>query len=1130
MEGQGFEAAEVFTLLESSNPQVVQQIKGLIHEILNETAKETWMLYGLVDRYVTTNSLRCLDILTGIKEPHDKHLFDKLNDYLKTNATRLPILTLFGHVVCKQPSWLYKIANHSLFPALLKLLKTDTEVPVLMSALLVLVTLLPTIPANVSHHLGSIFEVFSRLAAWKTNKPASVPEEYVLHLQVGVYALFHRLYGMYPCNFLAYLRSHYGNRENLQVFAESIRPMLEHVRMHPLLVTASKEAEVTTCRWRSMETHDVVMECAKVSLDMLEGTREETVPSSSYLYQSIPLSGNEQEVTQVSDDIQRIDYMTVSSLDSNPDALLSRLLQDGVAVASPSKACASTVSTSRSSPEHNLNSVLSSTQPLTPPIQLDHPPTSGLRSRRDSSGQVGQTSQPSSPFRKIASPFRFQPISDDLPSNKESASSPRPPPSPATKEFPFPHVELSHSAPTGGGLANIRPLRLGDGVELHHLSTEEDKYNDQEVSEIVGGGSKQLPPRTPKSATGEAQPEFYQRSDSVIHDEADGIPAADLEESVDNSIDKWRDFVRNVNRLRYYSQCGPSPDLAEVLGIPSPVKRSKSCPDIAKATLDKQEAHHPGLSVEAELADHTTSEQRMTESDLGRQSSSETTGAVISVLGDNRSMLPEAQRHVLPYEYLFASALPPLFVSRCAHCSHCQEGRPRPLHLSPTEILDQHLRVSSSLHSTTPQMVTPKASNSSATDELAVLRNQVILLYNQLLFERNKREVHAERNRRLLARAKKARALEEQNLATKDQLQLQERHMTELNRTHIQLQQKVYTVSDEKCDHEQEMVLQIRSLRQELEQIKVENQDLRSQLSKKTEVTSSQAQMLQNCQAELLTAKLALKDIQSKVSTNEELRRELEMRNKELVLMGELQQKYREKFNSLPLPPNAKAETVQLKATFALEIQALKQVSEIRGQQLEAHKARLADTELQMQKKDLLITDQKNLSRAAKEEYQEQIMALKEKILKLRSMYVKVIEQNLQSQHNESPSVEVTIDDQGSETDKQSCVSSARLSTKGSGAKVKETTGSSASCGFALVQSEGMPIQQEYETAQDIENPVEFDSDTLQYIRKRMGSLSTSGLLSGFEQRLQGSGDAYPIGETGFLETTSDKGCKSKQT
>lgn len=50
-----------------------------------------------------------------------------------------------------------------------------------------------------------------------------VPEVFLVHLHASVYALFHRLYGMYPCNFVSFLRSHYSMKENLETFEEVVR-------------------------------------------------------------------------------------------------------------------------------------------------------------------------------------------------------------------------------------------------------------------------------------------------------------------------------------------------------------------------------------------------------------------------------------------------------------------------------------------------------------------------------------------------------------------------------------------------------------------------------------------------------------------------------------------------------------------------------------------------------------------------------------------------------------------------------------------------------------------------------------------------------------------------------------------
>lgn len=49
------------------------------------------------------------------------------------------------------------------------------------------------------------------------------------------------------------------------------------------------------------------------------------------------------------------------------------------------------------------------------------------------------------------------------------------------------------------------------------------------------------------------------------------------------------------------------------------------------------------------------------------------------------------------------------------------------------------------------------------SDDVKLLKDQITLLTLQLQFERNRREVHAERNRRLLGKSRTSRAVDENN-------------------------------------------------------------------------------------------------------------------------------------------------------------------------------------------------------------------------------------------------------------------------------------------------------------------------------------------------------------------------------
>lgn len=184
---------------------------------------------------------------------------------------------MLGFVVRKQPSWLYRMTQHNIMKELLKVLKHEEDLILMMSALMNLLVLLPMVPVYIAPYLPDLFEIFSRVAAWRYTSIKVLPEVQQVHVQVGLYAFFHRLYGMFPCNFLSYLRVHYSenNRENHAVFTHTIKPMLTTVKMHPMLVTQTRDYEKTASRWKRMELHDIIVESSRYSLDANESTKED---------------------------------------------------------------------------------------------------------------------------------------------------------------------------------------------------------------------------------------------------------------------------------------------------------------------------------------------------------------------------------------------------------------------------------------------------------------------------------------------------------------------------------------------------------------------------------------------------------------------------------------------------------------------------------------------------------------------------------------------------------------------------------------------------------------------------------------------------------------------------------------
>lgn len=69
-------------------------------------------------------------------------------------------LSLLGYVVRKQPAWLYRVTQHATMKELIKALKTEEDLVVMMSGILDLLALMPILPAYIAPYLADLFEVF----------------------------------------------------------------------------------------------------------------------------------------------------------------------------------------------------------------------------------------------------------------------------------------------------------------------------------------------------------------------------------------------------------------------------------------------------------------------------------------------------------------------------------------------------------------------------------------------------------------------------------------------------------------------------------------------------------------------------------------------------------------------------------------------------------------------------------------------------------------------------------------------------------------------------------------------------------------------------------------------------------
>uniref|UniRef100_A0A8C9YYC2 TSC complex subunit 1b n=1 Tax=Sander lucioperca TaxID=283035 RepID=A0A8C9YYC2_SANLU len=854
---------DLLPLLETSDLHQLEEIRGVINEHLS-TERGSMLLNGLVDYFLETNSAQAMHILSSVREPHDKHLLDKMNECMTKQACRLPTLTLLGHVIRKQPSWIHKIARYPLLLSLLKCLKTDTDVVVLITGVLVLITLLPMIPQAGKQHLWEYFDIFGRLASWNLKNPGHISEVYLIHLHASVYSLFHRLYGMYPCNFVSYLRSHYSMKENMETFEEVVKPMLEHVRIHPELVTGTKDHELDPTRWKKYEIHDIVIECAKVSLDPKEASCEEgyaTMPEN--FYPQIHLRPQDCTSSPYTDLHSSYGQKTLHTYQGSlPQCLtpfqpLPLHIRSTLTLLQYISTRLSVYCSALSMFELTLWNVLFSTSSPPPTLSDDFPIIS-----------LPANTVQSSPPRKVCSLFK---IHHNCPYVVSAAAA-------ITEEL----LKITEEQ------LELSGLRGFDSPFYHTTETLTGcQAQDKTLSNTQPGG----PVRDPHHVV--STPDKGETTAST----SDRGVAGDGRSSALGLEQSWS------------FQSGFTP-------IDHHLHRSPSAPD-----------------------DEVTKFGMFSPSPC----SSKTLAAV-------------------PYESFFDLALPraaSLFVgqktSEAVHKDGEEEGVAS---ASPLEVLDRLVQQGSDTHDKVlKRLPLPSKSadwthfgGSAPLDELHTLRSQLLLMHNQLLYERYKREQHAVRNRRLLRRIINATALEEQNNAMKDQLNLQSVDIVSL-RESLQVEQQRYR---QLWDDRETVVTRLHSQIRQLQQGRDDYYTKNQELQKRMDELEAELQRANNkvCHTGHLLNQMAIK-----LSNSESTQQQMSFLNKQLLLLGEAHKLSTQELHHTGAD-NAK-EAQMLKLSYGKEVEMLRQSLLVQGQKLEAAQQRVAELETHLSKKEHLIAEQK---------------------------------------------------------------------------------------------------------------------------------------------------------------------------
>ncbi|XP_001942982.2 hamartin isoform X2 [Acyrthosiphon pisum] len=938
------EVMELFTSLESNIPKEVEVVKHKFHEQFN-IVKEPWLLNGMYDYFMSTGSQRAVEVLVAVREPHDKYLFDRLVDGLRS-TNRLQALTLLGHVVKRQPTWLIKITNHHLLKELIKLLKSENEIITITSALLALNVLLTVIPALISSFLPDIFEGFSRLAAWNTSQKNKVPEIHLFHLQISLYVLFVQLYSMYPCSFVLYLKQQYSTPD--LVFTHTIKPMIETMRMHPSLIVSSKDVETSVHRWKKMEQHDVVMECTRYTL-LENGDRNYQNPSTW---------------TNAGSNFSSALEILKSSIGATGDIISVNSVRDKE-LWSPMLYCG----------EFDKDTVKSI--PTTPNIQNYYKPLMCNHNEHSPPEAAIEATPETTPIRDVLyQQSRLPSINstvvralnsfglDNLPRRNSSTPNSQPS-SPLKKEgFIFPTEDIqSQSLVRRVDRMIMERNQITDSIK--------DENNVRSESKPIAA-QIQLP----------NNPEILQTGDDDIIEcdqQSNGSPCQTYEGGLHMpDSTSLKEFVMSVRtRRRYHSQCTPektinvtgqstdsSPKKGPEFSLLS-VRRANSCPEIKKTNgssissgtsplQEETEEDHHGDGINISNGHVTSLPKKKSKNDINI-----TNVQTVSTQTD----------HILPYEHLFYSIFP-AYNNDPNNSGKNQQNIFNNQEDESLCLIEKYVRTSA--------IVLNHRHTAQSSDDVKLLQDQIALLTLQLQFERNRREVHAERNRRLLGKSRSSRAVDEHNSALKDQvLKLQIEIEDGTSGFEKLRQDSLKQVKDLKervshwqteCSKYQEETKEAKNKCLSLEQL------YNGERLKTAEVTKQ----LSETKAELFNTLSELTIVQATANISKELKNTVINLQRELVMRGEMQSQQHDVVSHVNALRYDASNAMLSQESYKHNINELQNMLYHKSALLEASNARIADLELKLNNKNAFMQNGKCEIEKVKHQYNKKLSEVKE--------------------------------------------------------------------------------------------------------------------------------------------------------
>lgn len=272
---------------------------------------------------------------------------------------------------------------------------------------------------------------------------------------------------------------------------------------------------------------------------------------------------------------------------------------------------------------------------------------------------------------------------------------------------------------------------------------------------------------------------------------------------------------------------------------------------------------------------------------------------------------------------------------------------------SPNEMIDKYIQTS----------LKRKNSND--------YRDQIELMAIQLQFEKHRREIHAERNRRLLGKSRQMRGFEQSNATLTHQVISLSDGLNELNKKSLetksiyqtnlkQLEERINFLS-KKCSEENDKVKQ---LQREKDSLQVQLDD---------EITQKKQALLKidKLCAENFDLQHLYEDAKLEAERGKQYKDQLVKLESDLIIFNEARLKCQQQMEELSAMRARDIEMDYIVGTYSHEMQEMKRILEFKTSQIDGLGRRIVDYEQQIQKKDATLADQKRLIQSIKDVYEE---------------------------------------------------------------------------------------------------------------------------------------------------------------